>query len=253
MTGPDTRRTEVGRTDDGDGSGTAEAVIRPSVARHHGSHLPGAPGTAPAVPGQAVPNPAIAPDAGAAPPPPPTALVVTVSTRAAAGVYPDRSGPILVARLAALGFRVDGPVVVPDGEAVLEVLRRAVATPYDVVLTTGGTGLTPTDRTPEMTRAVLDREVPGIAEVLRVTGHAKLPTAALSRGVAGVAGRTLVVNLPGSVGGVRDGMDVLDGLLLHAVDQIGGGDHTGPHGTGPHHGGPRGEGPRSGDGPGRSH
>lgn len=249
MTGP----ADARHTDDGDAPGTAEAAVRRSVARHHDTHLPGAPGTVPAVPGQAVPNPAIAPDAGATPPPAPNALVVTVSTRAATGVYPDRSGPVLVERLAALGFRVDGPVVVPDGEEVLQVLRRAVATPYDVVLTTGGTGLTPTDRTPEMTRSVLDREVPGIAEVLRVTGYAKLPTAALSRGVAGVAGRTLVVNLPGSVGGVRDGMDVLDGLLLHAVDQIGGGDHAGPHGTGPHHGGPHDEGPHGGDRPGRSH
>ncbi|OEV05215.1 molybdenum cofactor synthesis protein [Streptomyces oceani] len=150
---------------------------------------------------------------------------MTASNRAADGVYPDAGGPLLVSGLEAMGFRTDGPRVVHDGEPVAEALREAVAAGYDVVLTTGGTGVSPTDRTPEMTRRVVDREVPGIAEAIRAEGAAKVPTAALSRGVAGIAGRTLMVNLPGSSGGVRDGLAVLDRLLWHAVEQIHGGDH----------------------------
>jgi len=153
------------------------------------------------------------------------ALVVTVSNRAAAGVYSDRGGPIIVESLTGFGAEVDGPVVVPDGEPVEAALRDAVAAGYDVVITTGGTGLTPLDLTPEMTRRVLDREIPGLAEAIRAAGVAKVPTAALSRGIAGLAGNTLVVNLPGSPGGVRDGMAVLGPVLGHAVDQIHGGDH----------------------------
>lgn len=159
------------------------------------------------------------------------ALVVTVSNRAAAGVYEDRGGPLVVDGLTALGCDVEGPVVVRDGEPVAEALARAVAAEYDVVVTTGGTGLTPMDLTPEMTRRVVDTEVPGLAEAIRAYGvSAGVPAASLSRGVCGVAGRTLVVNLPGSTGGVRDGLAVLGQVLHHAVDQIGGGDHVG-HGA----------------------
>ena len=122
---------------------------------------------------------------------------------------------------------VDGPLVIPDGDAVEEVLRNSVTAGYDVAVTTGGTGLTPTDQTPEMTRRVLDWEIPGIAEALRSAGAAAgVPSAILSRGLAGVASRTLIVNLPGSSGGVRDGMNVLRPILVHAVDQIRGGDHV---------------------------
>jgi molybdenum cofactor synthesis domain-containing protein len=156
------------------------------------------------------------------------ALAITVSNRAAAGIYEDRSGPVLVELLRSAGCDVvDGPLVIPDGEAVEQVLRDSVTAGYDVAVTTGGTGLTPTDQTPEMTRRVLDREIPGIAEALRATGaSAGVPSAILSRGLAGIAARTLIVNLPGSSGGVRDGMNVLRPILVHAVDQIRGGDHV---------------------------
>ncbi|MCX4550360.1 MogA/MoaB family molybdenum cofactor biosynthesis protein [Streptomyces sp. NBC_01267] len=157
-----------------------------------------------------------------------TALVVTASNRASAGVYADRGGPLIAAALTELGFTVEGPRVVPDGDPVEQALRDGVEAGYDVVVTTGGTGISPTDRTPEATRRVLDREIPGIAEAIRAEGLAGVPTAALSRGVAGLAGTTLIVNLPGSTGGVRDGLAVLGRLLVHAVDQIRGGDHPGP-------------------------
>jgi len=157
------------------------------------------------------------------------ALAVTVSNRAAAGVYEDRSGPVLVRLLADAGCSVDGPLVVPDGEPVEAALREAVTAGYDVVVTTGGTGLTPGDLTPEMTRRVLDREIPGIAEAIRAGGAAAgVPAAILSRGIAGLAGTVLVVNLPGSTGGVRDGMAVLGPILAHAVEQAHGGDHPRP-------------------------
>lgn len=156
------------------------------------------------------------------------ALAITASNRAAAGVYEDRSGPVLVELLRSAGCDpVDGPVVVPDGEPVQTALLEAIAADYDVVVTSGGTGLTPGDLTPEMTRRVIDREVPGIAEAVRAAGAAAgVPSAILSRGIAGLAGRTLIVNLPGSTGGVRDGMAVLQSVLGHAIDQARGGDHV---------------------------
>ncbi|MCW2504169.1 MAG: molybdenum cofactor synthesis domain protein [Actinomycetia bacterium] len=153
------------------------------------------------------------------------ARVVVASNRAAAGVYEDTSGPVIVAALAELGCEVSGPVVVPDGDPVAEALRTALADGLDVVITSGGTGVNPSDRTPEATRTVLDYEIPGIAEAIRGYGAPRVPTSILSRGVAGVAGRTLIVNLPGSRGGARDGMAVLAPILAHTVDQLRGGDH----------------------------
>jgi molybdenum cofactor synthesis domain-containing protein len=154
------------------------------------------------------------------------ATVVVASNRAAAGVYDDTTGPLIVEALRADGWDVGEPIVVPDGDAVREAITAAVSAGARAVLTTGGTGLTPTDLTPEVTRDLLDREVPGIAEAVRAHGIGKgVPTAALSRGVAGTVGSTLVVNLPGSAGGVKDGLAVVVPLLRHAVEQIVGGDH----------------------------
>ncbi|WP_148613822.1 MogA/MoaB family molybdenum cofactor biosynthesis protein [Nocardioides rubriscoriae] len=154
------------------------------------------------------------------------AEVVVASNRAAAGVYADETGPLIVIALQELGFAVDAPVVVPDGDPVGAAIRAAVDGGARLVLTTGGTGLTPTDRTPEQTRALLDREVPGIAEAIRAAGAAAgVPTAVLSRGLAGVVGDCLVVNLPGSRGGVKDGLAVLRPILVHAVEQVVGSDH----------------------------
>jgi molybdenum cofactor synthesis domain-containing protein len=156
----------------------------------------------------------------------PRAVVITCSTRAAHGVYPDRGGPLLVEALRSWGFACADPVVVPDGPLVEAALRAALSGGAEVILTTGGTGLTPTDGTPEVTRAVIDTEVPGIAEAIRVAGVAQgIPTAMLSRGIAGLAGQTLVVNVPGSTGGVKDAITVLGPVLAHAVSQIAGEDH----------------------------
>lgn len=154
------------------------------------------------------------------------ATVITASNRAASGVYEDTGGPVIAKALAELGFSVDGPVVVPDGQPVSDAIRTALDGGARAILTTGGTGLTPTDLTPEMTRPFLDREVSGVAEAIRAHGAAKgVPTAALSRGLAGIAGKTLIINLPGSTGGVKDGLAVVVPLLLHAVEQIVGSDH----------------------------
>ncbi len=144
--------------------------------------------------------------------------------------YVDRSGPFLVQALRAAGWDCEQPVVVPDGEAVARALEQALSRRPEVIVTTGGTGLGPRDLTPEMTAPLLRALIPGIAEAIRATGVAAgVPTAMLSRGLAGIAGPadagTLVVNLPGSLGGCRDGWAVLEPVLRHAVDQIAGGDH----------------------------
>lgn len=153
------------------------------------------------------------------------ACVLTVSDRAAAGEYADESGPAVASALADLDFDVQEQVVVPDGDEVAAQLRAWGAAGVPLVITTGGTGLGPRDVTPEQTALVVERIVPGIAERVRAYSMERVPAAALSRGIAGVAGQTLIVNLPGSVGGARDGIAALERVLRHAVEQISGADH----------------------------
>jgi molybdenum cofactor synthesis domain-containing protein len=154
-----------------------------------------------------------------------SARIVIASNRASAGVYDDHCGPMIAEWLLRQGFPAVRPSVVGDGDPVGHALRDAVAAGVDVVITSGGTGVSPTDDTPAQTVAVLDYEIPGLADEIRRSGLPKVPTSVLSRGVCGVAGRTLIVNLPGSPGGVRDGLGVLGGVLDHALDQIAGKDH----------------------------
>lgn len=148
-----------------------------------------------------------------------TGIVLVASTRAARGQYADRSGPILVDFLRAQGVDTPGARVVADAE-IDAAVRRALAEGPSVLLTSGGTGVTPDDRTVDVLAPLLDRELPGIVHAFYDRGRAAVPTAVLSRAVAGIAGRTFVMTLPGSTGGARDGAAVLEPILTHLLDQL---------------------------------
>lgn len=156
------------------------------------------------------------------------AAVITVSDRSAAGTRDDLAGPVAVEALRAAGFDCDAPMIIPDGaEPVRDELRRALAAGARLIVTSGGTGIAPRDRTPEGTAEVLEREIPGIPEELRRVGAAVAPGGLLSRGLAGIAGRALVVNLPGSPAAVRDGIAVVLSVAGHVLEQLDGADHPG--------------------------
>ena len=156
-----------------------------------------------------------------------TAVVITASNRASAGVYADTSGEILAAGLTKLGYELKDPIVIPDNISQIQAaIELSLAGKVDLIVTTGGTGVSPHDVTPEATAPLIKKLLPGIPEAFRAYSRDRVPTTDLSRGLAGVTGSSLIINLPGSPGGVRDGLVIIERLAGHVHDQIAGVDHT---------------------------
>lgn len=156
-----------------------------------------------------------------------TALVITASNRASAGVYEDKSGKLLVAGLKELGYEITESVVLPDDVAqISSAIKVGIQKNIDLIVTTGGTGVSPMDLTPEATAPLIEKILPGFSEALRAYARDKVPTTDLSRGIAGITGQSFIVNLPGSPGGVKDGLVILERLASHIHDQVAGHDHS---------------------------
>ena len=155
------------------------------------------------------------------------AAVITASNRAFNGVYEDTSGQILLNGLRALGYQIDAVEVLPDDiEKIASAIKSGIKDGLDLVVTTGGTGISPFDVTPEATAPLIEKEMPGILEALRAYSRDKVPTTDLSRGAAGVTNKTLIINLPGSPGAAKDGLVIIERLAPHIHDQLAGHDHS---------------------------
>jgi molybdenum cofactor synthesis domain-containing protein len=155
------------------------------------------------------------------------AIVITASNRAFSGVYQDLSGNSLKDGLIKLGYQVIDLKLVPDDiNQISAVIKQALADGIDLIVTTGGTGISPTDVTPEATRPLIQKELPGFAEAMRAYSREKVPTADLSRALAGVSGKSLIINLPGSPGAIKDGLVIIERLASHIHDQLAGHDHS---------------------------
>jgi len=155
------------------------------------------------------------------------AAVITASNRAFNGVYEDTSGQILLKGLKALGYQIDAVELLPDDiEKIASAIKSGIKDGLDLVVTTGGTGISPFDVTPEATAPLIEKEMPGILEALRAYSRDKVPTTDLSRGAAGVTNKTLIINLPGSPGAAKDGLVIIERLAPHIHDQLAGHDHS---------------------------